>query len=55
MLAAFDGVVPASEAVSAIIGQGIVPVALEMMDGMTTRGGRSRPAGGCRRGPADRV
>ncbi|MAG36785.1 MAG: FAD-binding oxidoreductase [Dehalococcoidia bacterium] len=37
VLAAFDGVVPASEAVSAIIGQGIVPVALEMMDGMTTR------------------
>ena len=37
VLAAFDGVAPASETVSAIIGQGIVPVALELMDGMTTR------------------
>ena len=55
VLAAFDGVVPASEAVSAIIGQGIVPVALEMMDGMDDSRRRSRLAGGCRRGPADRV
>lgn len=37
VLAVFDGVVPASEAVSAIIGEGLLPVALELMDGLTTR------------------
>ena len=37
VLAVFDGVTPASEAVSAIIARGIIPVALEMMDGLTTR------------------